>query len=253
MESNTLLTGEQITYLKSYSVFAIIPAYNESVKIRDVIKSTANFVSKVIVIDDCSTDDTKFIAECAGAKVIRHLYNTGVGGSLRTGYKYCLNEKCDLVVQLDADGQHDPRHIPLMLNRLIDEKRDIVTGSRFLTGEGNEHHHFIRRAGIRFFSKLVRAIGGTKITDITSGFRAYRMNAIRALAEMDDKHWAVDQTLRALLLGFNYGELSVSMPKRIAGKSQFTMVTFVKYPMIMSKVILTAILFRRRQERKWVQ
>ncbi len=226
---------------------AIIPAHNESSMIGEVVRNSCKYVSEVVVVDDCSTDDTARIARKEGAKVIKHIYNTGVGGALRTGYRYCLNSNCDLVVQLDSDGQHDPAYIPVIVNHLINGESDIVTGSRFLN-ESHKEYSVVRRAGIRFFSGVVKAVGHADLTDITSGFRAYRIDAIKALFDIEDKHWAVDQTLRALILGFKYEEVAVEMPKRLVGKSQFTPSTFFLYPISMFKVISIALIFKRRHK-----
>ena len=233
-------------------VIAIIPAYNEENSIRRIVKDASRFVDEILVVDDGSEDMTAKEAESAGAKTIRHLSNSGIGSSLRTGYSYCLSKPCDIVVQLDADGQHDPQFVPLMINHMITYNLDIVTGSRFL-GERSEDHALLRRAGIKLFSVLASSYGSARITDVTSGFRAYRSAALRLIVDVADRHWAFDQTLRALKLGLKYGEYPVPMPKRNSGKSQFGARTFSLYPIRMTGVVLKVGLSRSQKDKAKVR
>ena len=218
-------------------VIAIIPAYNEENSVGSVVKDASRFVDEILVVDDGSEDMTAKEAESAGATTIKHLSNSGIGSSLRTGYDYCLSKSCDIVVQLDADGQHDPQFVPLMINHMITNNLDIVTGSRFL-GQRNDDYVLLRRAGIKVFSVLASSYGPARITDVTSGFRSYRSTALRLIGDVADRHWAFDQTLRALKLGLKYGEYPVLMPERNRGKSQFNARTFFLYPIRMTGVAL---------------
>lgn len=229
-------------------IAAIIPAHNEADSIGQIVKDARKFVDEVIVIDDCSTDETADIASAAGARVIKHVFNTGIGGALRTGYVYCLEQKFSTVVQLDGDGQHDPKFIPFLLDTLRSSNLDIVTGSRFLN-KNHLSHSFVRRVGIRFFSDTVQFLTSKKVTDITSGYRVYNIKAISKLEDIDEKHWAVDQTLRAIKLGLKYQEVPVEMPLRQNGKSQFDLTTFTWYPFRMFRVILSIMLFRGKRAR----
>jgi len=229
-------------------VIAIIPAYNEENSVRRIVKDASRFVDEILVVDDGSEDMTVREAELAGAKTIKHLANSGIGSSLRTGYRYCLSKPCDIIVQLDADGQHDPQFVPLMINHMITNNLDIVTGSRFL-GQHSEYHALLRRAGIKLFSVLASSYGSARITDVTSGFRAYRRTALRLIGDVADRHWAFDQTLRALKLGLKYGEYPVLMPKRNSGKSQFTARAFFLYPIRMTGVVLKVGLSRSQKDK----
>ena len=229
-------------------VAAIIPAHNEADTISQIVRDSRKFVDEVIVIDDCSSDETAEIAKSAGATVIKHVFNTGIGGALRTGYVYCLEQNFSTVVQLDADGQHDPKFIPFLLDALRLNNLDIVTGSRFLN-KNHLSHSLVRRAGIQFFSKTVQFLTSKRVTDITSGYRVYNIKAIRELEDIDEKNWAVDQTLRAIKLGLKYQEVPVEMPLRQNGRSQFDFTTFTWYPFRMFRVILSIMLFRGKKAR----
>lgn len=110
----------------------VIPAYNEEKTIASVIAGVRRYVDNVIVIDDGSADSTLEIAQKSGVKVYRHFINRGLGGALGTGIRAALSAGADIIVTLDADGQHDPAEIPFLLKPIMESEADIVIGSRFL-------------------------------------------------------------------------------------------------------------------------
>jgi len=220
---------------------AVVPAYNEAGTISQVIEDTFEYVDEVVVVDDGSTDGTPEIAREKGAVVIEHVFNTGVGGAVRTGYLYAVRAGFDFVVQIDADGQHDPSYIPDLLERA--KESDMVIGSRYLN-ESFRDYPLIRQLGIRFFTVLVNRLGGLEISDVTSGFRVYRVRTLAEILHNSDRHWAIEQTLEAARLDHRIAEVSVEMPTRDEGRSQFTLDTFVMYPIRMAEVILRILLFR---------
>lgn len=220
---------------------AVVPAYNEAKTIGSVIEETRGHVDNVVVVDDGSSDDTAEIAKSKGATVVEHVVNTGVGGALRTGYRYAIEHDFDYVVQIDADGQHDPDYIPLMLEQA--QNCDMVIGSRYLN-ESYKEYSPLRQAGISFFTWLVNLLRGLEITDVTSGFRIYRVSALSDILHHLDDHWAVEQTLEAAKSGHRVKEYSVKMPTREEGESQFSVEAFVLYPVRMLDVILRVLIFR---------
>lgn len=221
---------------------AVVPAYNESDTIGPVIDGTAQHVTEVAVVDDGSTDDTARIARNHGATVLEHAFNTGVGGAVRTGYRYAIENDFEYVVQVDADGQHDPEKIPQLLDAA--EGRDMVIGSRYLN-DSHRDYSPVRKLGIRFFTDMVNLLGGVEITDVTSGFRIYRVTALESILHHSDKHWAVEQTLEAARRDHDIVEVSTEIPTRTDGSSQFTLGTFVLYPLRMTDVALRVLLFRQ--------
>jgi len=223
------------------TVAAVVPAYNESGTIGAVIEETLEYVDEVIVVDDGSTDDTDDIARELGATVVPHAINTGVGGAVRTGYRYAIKRGFDFVVQIDADGQHDPSRIPQLL--AIADDNDMVIASRYLN-QSFENYSFVRKVGIRFFTTVVNVLGGLDITDVTSGFRVYRVSTLKDIMHRSDRHWAVEQTLAAAKLGLRIEETSVEMPTRETGESQFNVETLVMYPARMVDVTLRVLIFR---------
>lgn len=222
-------------------VVAIVPAYNEEATIGPIIDKIRRQVDDVVVVDDGSTDDTVEIAKENGATVIRHAINTGVGGAVRTGYRYAIDNDYDFLVQIDADGQHDPEYIPSLLREASDS--DIVIGSRYLN-DSYKSYSLVRNIGIQFFTFLVNLLGKADITDVTSGFRVYRVETLEEIIHSSDKHWAVEQTLSAANEGLRIREVSVEMPTREEGESQFTLATFVFYPLRMADVVLRVLVFR---------
>ena len=150
----------------------LIPAYNEADQLGDVLRRVRENVAgfEVVVVDDGSSDATSAVARAAGARVIRHPFNMGYGAAVQTGYKYAHRVAAELVVQMDADGQHDPAEIAGLHAPIDRSELDIVVGSRFLDPQ-SYRMGFLRngtRKSFQFFSGLF----GLRITDPTSGFQA---------------------------------------------------------------------------------
>lgn len=226
---------------------AIIPAYNEEETIKSIIKSTKEYVDDVIVIDDGSSDNTLAISKKYADDVISHQENHGVGRAVWTGYMRSIEEEYDIVIQIDSDGQHDPKYIPQLIQVIEEEDADMVIGSRWLN-KSHKEFSFIRRMGIQFFTAEVNLIAGINITDVTSGFRVYRVSVLRDLSKPDDHHWALRQTLEAGLKGYVIKEISVPMSSE-ANESQFDLGTFIKYPPRMMLITLEVLVNHLSQKR----
>jgi glycosyltransferase involved in cell wall biosynthesis len=164
---------------------AVVPAYNESATVASVvraIKARAPGVD-VLVIDDGSTDDTRGRAEAAGARVLRHPFNLGIGGAVQSGFAYALDNEYDFMVQVDGDGQHDPGEIARLEAAMRnDPSVDMVCGSRFMTGERAYPAPISRRTGIHLFAFLLSRFIRERVSDPTSGFRLYNRRAIDLFA-----------------------------------------------------------------------
>ena len=158
-------------------ITAIVPAYNEEITIGSVVIGTGEFVDHVIVVDDGSTDNTAYIAEKAGAEVIKHSKNRGKGAALKTGFQ--VMHETDIFLTIDGDGQHNPQEIPLLIKPIVDGEADLVNGSRYL----NKKHHgtpIYRRLGQKVLDKTTKINTGLKITDSQSGFRAFAAYTVPA-------------------------------------------------------------------------
>jgi glycosyltransferase involved in cell wall biosynthesis len=130
---------------------------------------------EIVVVDDGSTDNTAKLASEAGAHVVRLPYNLGIGGAVQTGYQYARDRGCQLAVQIDGDGQHDPREVSKLLEPILGGRADMVVGSRFA---GVYRSSFPRRIGSRVFAWIVSLIVRQRVTDTTSGFRAVNRRGI---------------------------------------------------------------------------
>jgi len=224
-------------------VCAVIPACNESMTIGRIVRETRKYVDVVFVIDNGSTDDTAEIARENGAEVIRHSTQRGYGAAQHAGHLVAIQNGFDYILQLDADGQHDPKYIPKLLQTMQNGDYDIVLSSRFL-GNAYQDFPFIRKFGIRFFSKVVSFLGHAKITDVTSGFKAYKANSLKKLHKPSDKHPAVEQILEMAKKGMKIKEVPIEMPPRQIGKSHLNLIRFALYPFRMMWLILKVMLFR---------
>ena len=155
---------------------ACIPAYNEEPSIADVVSKTLQHVDKVIVCDDGSTDKTAEIAKKSGAHVISHKKNLGYGAAITSLFERARQEKAQITVTLDGDGQHNPDQIPILVNTLTEHNVDVVIGSRFLDRKSSSPGY--RRRGIKIITSVANFGTDFKVTDAQSGFRVYSKKAI---------------------------------------------------------------------------
>jgi len=151
-------------------VAILLPAYNEEVAIASMILLSSRYADEVIVIDDGSTDRTAEVSELAGATVLRHSTNQGKGVALKTGFTYAKN--FDIIVTIDADGQHNPSEIPSLIKPIEDGQADLVNGSRYINGKDTSTPKY-RRVGQTVLDTATNMASGVKLTDSQSGFRAF--------------------------------------------------------------------------------
>jgi glycosyltransferase involved in cell wall biosynthesis len=167
-------------------VLVCIPAFNESRNIAEIINKSKKYADGVIVYDDGSTDDTYELAEKAGAKVIKSPKNTGYGTAIRALFQAARDQNADFMITLDSDGQHNPDHIPRLIEPLRTQNFDIVIGSRFLSKDDREKVPRYRSLGIKTITKLTQSASYTGLTDSQSGFRAYNKNALSKINLFED-------------------------------------------------------------------
>jgi glycosyltransferase involved in cell wall biosynthesis len=154
------------------TIVAVIPAFNEEIAIGSVIARAKQHVDEVLVIDDGSADSTSRVAELMGATVIRHEQNSGKGTALRTAFRWAQHKQVDILVTLDADGQHCPDEIPQIIEPILWKKADIVNGARFLKGHTVSVPRY-RRLGQEILTHATNMTANVKLNDSQSGFRAF--------------------------------------------------------------------------------
>lgn len=236
---------------------AIVPAFNEGEAIASTVAAIRRWAPDfdVLVVDDGSADATATRASAAGATVLRLPFNLGIGGAMQSGYIYALEHDYEVAVQIDGDGQHDPRHIRELLDRLQSNPTlNMVTGSRFLDPDsGGYRSSAARRIGIRVFSKVISLLTGRRVTDPTSGFRMTDRRGIELFAR-DYPHDYPE--VEAILLMHAHRlpscEIPVLMRPRLTGQSAISSTQSVYY---MVKVLLAVFvaLFRARPSAEAVE
>lgn len=201
-------------------VLVVIPALNEQDSVAEVVRAVQTAIpsARCLVVDDGSTDATAARARESGASVLVLPYNLGVGGAMRAGFRFARAEGFDAVVQVDADGQHDPAVIPSLVARLSDA--DLVIGARF-AGVGDYGVRGPRRWAMRVLARVMSGVARTPLTDVTSGFKAAGPRAIALFAENFPAEYLGD-TIEALVIGARAGlvirQVPVAMRKRQGGE-----------------------------------
>jgi len=209
--------------MKKNDIIIIVPSYGEEKNITHVIRGLKRYApdADILIIDDGSKDRTRAIARYYGINTIQHPFNMGYGVTIQTGYKYAVRNDYDILIQFDGDGQHDPRFINPMIKKLNETKADIVIGSRFLKGGGYDAP-FLRKLGIKFFSKIASIVTGQVFTDSTSGLQALSKRAFTFYSEMDNFPYDypdADTIITLYYAGFRIKEIPVQMHDRMEGKS----------------------------------
>lgn len=222
----------------------IIPAYNESLNICKTIEDVQCKAKKFdyVIINDCSTDNTKEICERNHFNVVNLPINLGIGGAVQTGYKYALDNDYDMAVQIDGDGQHDPAFLNTMAEELIENELDMVIGSRFIEKEGFQSST-MRRIGIKYFTFLIHLLTGHRITDPTSGLRIVGRKGIALFAKEYPKDYPEPESVVTLLRqGGKVKEIPVIMRERQGGVSSINFKKSIYYMVKVTLAILMEVL-----------
>ncbi len=213
------------------ALMILIPAYNEGGSIRRVVNEARKLVPGVpiLVIDDCSMDDTRTEAMTAGADVISVPYHLGLGGCVQAGYRYAYDAGFHYVIRIDGDGQHDPKFIPVLFEKLRESRVQMVIGSRYLNGKVPATS-FARGVGIWFFRQVLRLILDKEVHDPTSGFVGVSRQALEVFARSFPLEYPEIEALVVLQRRqFRFEEVPVVMRPRMAGQSTITAVRSFYY------------------------
>lgn len=227
----------------------IIPCYNEQDSIVRVIDNLKNNAPEVdyLIINDCSTDGTEKILKKNGYNYINNPINLGIGGGVQAGYKYAAQYDYDIAVQMDGDGQHDPKYLAKVIAPVEKGEMDMAIGSRFIEKEGFQTS-FMRRFGINIISTLILILTGKRIKDTTSGFRACNRKLIEFFAaNYADDYPEPEAIMACLASGYKVGEVAVVMEERQGGVSSIRSLKSAYY---MIKVCLALIVGRISYSKK---
>ncbi|GAA1895922.1 glycosyltransferase family 2 protein [Lapillicoccus jejuensis] len=203
-------------------LLVVVPAWNEEATLPGVLAELRAALPQadVLVVDDGSTDATAAVARSAGVQVAVLPVNLGVGAALRTGFRHARRASYDVLVQVDADGQHDPAQVPVLLTGLTDGA-DLVVGARG-RGDDAKPGHGPRRWAMAVLSLVLSRVAGTRLTDTTSGFRAFNARAIELFAQSFPAEYLGD-TVEALVVAARGGlvvrEVPVTMRARLGGEA----------------------------------
>ncbi len=233
-------------------VLVVIPAYNEEKTISSVLGRLRRVAPEYdrVIVNDGSTDATGDIVAALGEKQLKLPCNLGYGPALQTGLKYALLRGYGIFVSIDADGQHNPEDVPMLVAKLDESKADMVIGSRFC--DGRPYRSSVgRRVGQLLFSHLTRVLIGHRIYDTTSGFKVLRASACQAIVNGTFHDFHIETIVRLSLSGFKIVEVPVVVADRTLGQSMHSFASVFHYPL--QTVLLTivaiadALLTRRRE------
>lgn len=230
-------------------ILVIIPAYNEQDSIINVINKLKNDCPRAdyVVINDCSKDNTLSVLKENNTSFVNLPINLGIGGGVQTGYKYALENGYDIAIQIDGDGQHDTAYLDKVIAPIEEGVADIAIGSRFIDKEGFQSSG-MRRAGIKFLSALIKICCGTKVRDVTSGFRAVNRKYIKMYAyDYPTDYPEPEAIVQASVDGASIAEVPVIMKERETGQSSIYAWKSIYY---MIKVSLAIIICRISKRRK---
>jgi len=209
---------------ETMDILIVITAKNEEKTIGKVIDSIKllklTFSYKILVVNDGSTDDTESIARSNGALVVNHVFNLGIGAATKTGFYVSKLLKPKIIVNIDADGQHDPRFIPQMVSKIQDDKMDMVYGSRFYKNTEYDTS-VVRYIGNKFYTRLVNRITGLSLTDVNTGYRAILFDKLDSIFFLSETNFAIELAIRAAKNGLNITEIPTLSINRAYGQSQF--------------------------------
>ena len=252
-------------YQPSTNLCVIIPCYNEAKIIGSLVSSVRREFSKatIVVIDDCSTDNSIEAARNTGeATVLQLPVNLGIGGTTQTGIMYAERNGFEYLIRIDGDGQHPVSEMQKVLAPIITGEADMTIGSRFIISTTTNHERSttncqssfkstpLRRVGIHLFRLLNKLIIGQTITDSTSGFRAYNRKLIEYLAE-NYPSFDYPEPEEITLLGMNgyrIKEVSVNMQEREHGSSSINILKSIYY---MVKVVFAILITASRSKTKY--
>lgn len=246
---------DKMNYERKKDLLIIIPAYNEAQNITRLLdeldKPPISDIADILIMNDASHDATNWIAKQRGYDVVTHIFNLGYGSGIQVGYKFAVRRNYRYVIQMDADGQHDPCNVMTLYKQLKTPDEDgrypdIVLGSRFMKGSAKYEVGFAKKIAFVLFRKMIKIGSGVHIFDPTTGLQGLSRKAAlyySGYGNFDDKYPDANMILQMLLLGFKVEEIPAVMHFRMAGKSMHSGIKPLFYMMRMT-ISIIAVWFR---------
>jgi len=228
---------------KQSHVLIVVPAYNEEKTIAAIIAGLREHTSPFdrIFIDDGSSDNTATILQEHGETVLSLPCNLGYGRALQTGMLYGLKHGYKILVFFDADGQHIPTDIPVLVSQLQNSDADMIIGSRFVEKTGYKSS-FERRIGMILFSFVIKIITGQRIYDSTSGFKVIRDRVAKLLAEGVFSDFTAESLVNLVFRGIKIHEYPITVKERLYGESMHSLRSIITYPLKTLFLLLVGII-----------
>jgi glycosyltransferase involved in cell wall biosynthesis len=231
-------------------VLIVIPAHNEEKTIAAVITKLQQIVPQFdrVIVTDGSQDNTSKVVDALGEKQLKLPCNVGYGSALQTGLKYALIQDYDIIISMDADGQHQPEDVPRLVEALLKSNADMVIGSRFCEGQVY-NTPFSRRIGQLLFSHLTRLFLDHRIYDTSSGFKALRAAACAVVVNGIFMDFHIETIVHMSLQNLKIVEFPVTVLERTSGQSMHSIASVFQYPLktilLTIAVLMDAFLIRR--------
>ena len=207
---------------KHCPIYVVIPSYNEVENIGHVLKQIPDEVYglpvETLVVVDGATDATEEVVDSLRHVAIMHIINRGGAAALKAGYEVALERSAEIIVTLDADGQHMPEEIPILVGPIVDGEADLVNGSRVLGRYEKDNQ--LRAAGVIFFNWLVSILTMTRITDCSNAFRAIRASELGKLDLRQTQFHTSELLIEALKKGLRVKEVPITIRRRLSGESK---------------------------------
>jgi glycosyltransferase involved in cell wall biosynthesis len=220
------------------NLITIIPAYNEELAIKNVVKEALHY-SPVLVVDDGSNDETFQLAKEAGAEVVKHPQNMGKGAAIKTGLKTGLNKGYNTFVVIDGDGQHKPDDIPPLISAI--QGAGVVIGSRF-KGKLPENIPLQRKISNAVTTSIIRYLTGYSLTDSQSGFRAISKDAAKLFLDITYNDYIYESEMFHMAAKHDITIKEVPISCRYGNeKSYITWITVLNYVLFISRLFLRKI------------
>jgi glycosyltransferase involved in cell wall biosynthesis len=234
-------------------ILVVIPAHNEEQTITAVIQELRQVAPTYdrVIVNDCSSDETGTVLDELGEKQLHLIHNLGYGQALQTGLKYGLLKGYDIIVSMDADGQHQPKDVPHLVAALQEQAADMVIGSRFCDRHGYDTP-IDRRLGQLLFSHLTHILLGQRIWDTSSGFKAIRAAACQTIVDGSFMDFHIESIVQLKLANCTIVEVPVQVLERAHGRSMHSIASVFQYPiktiLLTLVAIMDAYLVRRKRD-----